>query len=268
MPDVFAGYHPRAVVLVQTLNRPIHRASLAGSIAGILAGGVVMYGLEAAPWPVAAVIAIAATVGFGLAVTLLILPTRVRLAFEAYMWLGAIDIDRLDERTGSRPPGNAPNVAAWLEANPVGPITREARVEMLLVIGRFDEARAELAALAALPTAATDLGRLEVAALRAFLDTVETGGYDAAALDAVLTTIPPGSPLALEAQGARAMAEARVRAVRGDPDPLGPLVSFRTVLGRRAAAVTFRRTWLPFARTLATFGVAVALTGYVLRLQL
>src|SRR4051812_49649576 len=121
MPDVFAGYHPRAVVLVRTLNRPIHRASLAGSIAGILAGGVVMYGLEAAPWPVAAVIAIAATVGFGLAVTLVVLPTRVRRAFEAYMWLGAIEMDRLDERTRSRPPREPPHPAARPRGEPRRP---------------------------------------------------------------------------------------------------------------------------------------------------
>jgi hypothetical protein len=254
------------VLLVQAFAGPIRRASLGGVIGGMVAGAVVMYGLAAAPWLVAALVAIAATVGVGLAVNFVLLTTRVRRAFEAFSWLGAREVDRLRERAGSPPPTSAAEVAAWLEANPAGPITREARIEMLLSLGRIDEGRAELEALAALPAGRTDLARLELAGSRAYAEILETGTYDAAALDAALATLPRGSDLELEGRAARAATETRGRLARGEPDALTPLAAVRPALGRAAAAVTFRRTWLTFARSLAVFGIAVAFAGYVLRL--
>ena len=265
MPDTMAGYHPRALLLVRAFEKPIRRSSLGGSIAGIVAGSVVMYGAAVDPWPVAAVVTIPVTVGVGLAATFLFLPTRVRRAFEAFSWLGAREVDRLRERTASPPPARAADVAAWLEANPVGPITREARVEMLLSLGRVDEGRTELAALAALPSETPDLARLEVAGLQAFAQILDTGAYDRAALDDVVASMPPGSSLALEAKAVAAVTEARSRLARDEPDALGPLVAVRPSLGRAATEVTLRRTWLSFARSLAFFGTAIALTGYVVR---
>ena len=106
MPDTMAGYHPRALLLVRAFEKPIRRSSLGGSIAGIVAGSVVMYGAAVDPWPVAAVVTIPVTVGVGLAVTFLFLPTRVRRAFEAFSWLGAREVDRLRERTASPPPAS------------------------------------------------------------------------------------------------------------------------------------------------------------------
>jgi hypothetical protein len=262
MADPLAGYHPRAVLLVQAFNRPLRRASLIGCVAGIVAGSVAMYGLSAAPWPVAALVAIGVTAGIGFAVTLALLPTTVRRAFEAFSWVGAREVDRFTERTGSTTPGNGAEVAAWLDANPVAPITREARVEMLLSVGRVDEARAELAAIG---PGSSDLQRLEVAGLRAFAETIETGSYDEQAYDAVLATIPPNTDLALEGMASRAVMGARARLARGDADPLEPLMAVRPTLGREATSVTFRRTWLPFLRTLATFGVAIAFVGFIVR---
>lgn len=266
MPDWTAGYHPRALLLVQAFAGPIRRSSLGGVIAGIVAGGIAMYGLTGVPWPAAAVVAIAATVGVGLGVTFLLLPTRERRAFEAFSWLGAREVDRIRERTGSPPPTSAAETAAWLVANPVGPITREARVEMLLSLGRLDQARAELAAFLALPAATSDLARLEVAGTRAYAEILETGAYDAAALDESLATMPRGSELELEARAVRAATETRARLARGEPDALAPLIAIRPALGRAATTVTLRRTWLSFARSLAVFGAAIALAGYVLRI--
>jgi hypothetical protein len=265
MPQPSVAFHPRALLLVEAFGSPIHRASVVGSVAGIVAGSVAMYGLESAWWPVAAVVAIAATVVVGLAVAVVVLPTRVRRAFETFSWLAAREVDRLEERTGSKVPRTAADVVAWLDANPVSPITREARVEMLISLGRVAEARAELADLVTLPTSTPELARLGVAGSRAYAEIVETGGYDAAALEEALRTIPPGSDLALEADVVRAVTDARVRLGRGDPDALAPLVALRPALGRAATIITFRRTWLHLARSLATFGVAVALSGYVLR---
>jgi hypothetical protein len=262
MADPLAGYHPRAVLLVAAFGRPLRRASLVGAVAGIVAGAAAMYGLESSPWLIAAALAIAATVGIGFAVTLVLLPTGVRRAFDAFSWLGAREVDRFRERTGSTTPRSSTDVMAWLDANPVGPITREARVEMLLSIGRISEGRAELAALG---PGTTDLARLERAGLRAYAEIVETGAYDEASFDTILTTIPSGTDLALEAAASRAVMVTRVRLAHGDPDPLEPLLVLRPMLGRDATAVTLRRTWLPFLRSLTLFGVAIALFGYVLR---
>src|SRR5690348_10534509 len=122
MADRLAGYHPRAVLLVRALDRPLRRASLVGSAAGIMAGSVVMYGLTRAPWPVAAVLTVLVTVGIGFTVTLVLLPTKVRRALDAFGWLGALEIDRFKERTGASTAGSAAAVAAWLDANPPAPI--------------------------------------------------------------------------------------------------------------------------------------------------
>jgi hypothetical protein len=137
---------------------------------------------------------------------------------------------------------------------------------MLLSLGRIDEGRAELAALVELPSRAPDLARLEVAGLRAFAEVLETGGYDLAAFDDMVASMPPGSDLALEARAARAVTETRSRLARDEPDALGPLVDVRAALGHAATAVTLRRTWLSLARSLAFFGLAISLTGYVVRL--
>ena len=137
---------------------------------------------------------------------------------------------------------------------------------MLLSLGRIDEGRTELAALVALPSEAPDLARLEAAGLQAFADVLETGGYDNAAFDDVVASMPPGSDLALEAKAALAVTEARSRLAREEPEALDPLVAVRPSLGRAATEVALRRTWLSFARSLAFFGIAIALTGYVVRL--
>jgi hypothetical protein len=257
-----AGYHPRAVLLTQAFGRPLKRASQVGLFAGILAGAVADYGLQAAPSLVAGAVAIGVTVGIGFAVTLALVPTKVRRSFEVFSWVAAREIDRFRERTASTSPRSAAAVTAWLEANPVGPVTREARVEMLVSVGRQDEARAELAALGA---GTTDLKRLEIAGLRAFAETVETGTFDQAAYDAVLASLPPGSDLALEGRVTRAANMARSRLARGEPDPLGPMAAMRPRLGRAATTITLRRTWAPFLQSLALLGVAIALFGYILR---
>ena len=262
MADRLAGYHPRAVLLVRAFDRPLRRASIVGVIAGIIAGMVVMYGVPALAWPAAAVIAILVTVGIGFAVTLVLLPTRVRRAFDAFGWLAALEVDRFKERTGASTAGSGAEVAAWLEANPSAPVNRVARIEMLLSIGRLEEARAELAVLG---PGTTDLDRLEVAGLAAFAETIETGSYDEAAFDAVVASLPRGSELALEAAVSRAVMQARSRLALGTPDPLGPLVAVRPLLGFEATKVSLQRTWLSFLRSLVLFGVAIALFGYVAR---
>jgi hypothetical protein len=262
MADRLAGYHPNAVLLVRAFDRPLRRASIVGLIAGILSGAVAMYGLSRAPWPVAAALAILATVGVGFAITLVLLPTKVRRAFDAFGWLGAREVDRFKDRTGASAAGSAAEVAAWLEANPAGPVTGVARVEMLLSIGRVEQGRAELAALGA---GRNDLERLEVAGLRAFAETLETGAYDEAAYEAAIATFPRGSDLALEAAVTRAVLASRSRLALGRPDPLGPLVAVRPLLGREPTVIALRRTWRPFVRSLALFGVAIALYGFILR---
>ena len=263
MADPLAGYHPRAVLLAQALGRPLRRASLAGSIAGIVAGSVIMYGLPTLPWPVAAVLTIVVTTGIGFAMTIVLLPTDVRRALDAFGWLWEREAGRFRERTGGDSTArNAGEVAAWLDANPTGPVTGVARVEMLLSVGRLDEARVELAALG---PGSTELERLEVASLRAFASILETGAFDEAAYDDAARDASAGTGLALEAAVSRAVLVSRSRLARGQADPLGPLVAIRRHLGFEATRIAVRRTWLGVLRSLALFGVGIALVGYVVR---
>jgi hypothetical protein len=263
MADPLAGYHPRAVLLVRALGRPLRRASLAGSIAGIVAGSVIMYGLPTLSWPIAAVFTVLVTVGIGVAMTVVLLPTDVRRALDAFGWLWDREIGRFRERTGSDSTArNAADVVAWLDANPAGPVTGVARVEMLLSVGRLDEARLELTALG---KGSTELERLEVASLRAFAEILETGSFDEAAYDDVAREASTGTGLALEAAVSRAVLVSRSRLALGQADPLGPLVAIRRHLGFEATRIAIRRTWLGFLRGLALFGVGIALVGYVVR---
>jgi xanthosine utilization system XapX-like protein len=261
MADPLAGYDPRAIALARVFMPPLRRATIVGLVAGLAAGAVVMYGLSRAPWPVAAAVAILVTVGIGLAVAIVMIPTRMRRAFEAYSWLGVRESDRFRERTGSPVPGSARDIQAWLADNPPGPITREARVELLLSVGRIEEARTELAALG---PGTSDLARLDRAGLRALGETVEHGTFDVPALDAALATIPAGSDLALEGRVMRAVLVTRVRLVNESPDPLEPLLAVRPAVPG-ATWLVVRRTLGSFTRSLFFYGVAIALFGYVLR---
>jgi hypothetical protein len=250
--DVTDGYHPRALAIVGLLGPAVRRASIVGMVAGVLAGIAWPIVLRSGAHPLAVVAGSAVlTPAVALAVALIVLPRDLARAYESFSWLGHREARRFVARTGSRVPVGVGPIREWLEANPVSPATADARVELLVALGRFDEARAEHVRLAP-PATAED--RLLRAALRTWWEIVETGDLDIEAFDAVAATLPAGSPLRLEADVTRAVAAARLRAVRGEAAPLEPLQAVRPALGREPAAIVLRDTWLPFLRQALVIG--------------
>jgi hypothetical protein len=255
------GYHPRATAMVLGFGPVIRRASIVGIIAGIGAGigaGLVL------PRDVPGVVAIAVLLLVpplaGTAVAVLLVPSAVRRAYEAFSWLGRRETLRFREATASSIPIGAEAVRDWLAANPFTPVTGEARVELLVAVGQFGQARAEFARL---PVPKTDLGRLNRASLRTWGELVETGEVDLVAFDEVAATLPAGSDLALEAEVVRALAVTRMALLRDTPDPMRPLREVRPRLGREATLAVLRDTWLPFARQLAVVGLLLVVIGTV-----
>jgi hypothetical protein len=250
------GYHPRAMAMVVGFGPTLRRASLVGLVAGVAAAILVAFLLPPdVPGLVALVALVAVPVVVGTGLAMLLVPPPVRRAYEAFSWLGHRELARFREATASSIPVGFAAVRDWLQANPFTPATGEARVELLVAIGQFGQARTEFAQL---PVPATDQARLNRASLRTWGELVETGEVDLGAFDAVAGTFQAGSEAALEADVVRALAETRMRLLREDPDPMRPLREVRPRLGGEATRVVVRDTWFPFARQLVAFGLLTA----------
>jgi hypothetical protein len=253
--SVMDGYHPRAVVMVHAFGPRMRHASVAGLVAGVTTAVVLGVALSGALHGLATMALVTiGTVLAGTAAAFMAVPRPLRRAFEAYSWLGRRETIRFRATTASPVPLGAPAVRDWLAANPVSPITGEARVELLVAIGQFAQARAEFEAL---PRPATDLERVGRAGLRTWGEVVATGEVDLGAFDAAVASVAPGSEAALEATVVRALAQSRVASLRGDPDALRPLRDVRPALGRDATLAVVRDAWFPLARSLAAFGLAI-----------
>ena len=250
------GYHPRAMAMVGGFGPTLRRASLVGLVAGVAGGILVSFLLPpGVPGLVALAVLVAVPVAVGTGLAMLLVPPPVRRAYEAFSWLGHRELVRFREATASSIPVGYEEVRTWLAANPFTPATGEARVELLVAIGQFGQARTEFAQLA---VPATDQGRLNRASLRTWGELVETGEVDLEAFDAVAGTFAPGSEVAVEAGVVRALAETRMALLREDPDPMRALREVRPRLGREATNVVLRDTWFPYARQLVAFGLVTA----------
>ena len=251
------GYHPRALAMVRGFGPVIRRASLLGLVAGVAAGILVSFLLPPSlPGLVVLAVLVAVPVVVGTGLAMLLVPGPVRRAHEAFSWLGHRELVRFKEATASSSiPVGFESVRDWLKDNPFSPATGEARVELLVAIGQFGQARTEFAQL---PVPSTDLGRLTRASLRTWGELVETGEVDLGAFDAVAAELPPGTDVALEGAVVRATAETRMALLREDPDPMRPLREVRPRLGGGATMVVLRDTWVPYAWQLVAFGMITA----------
>lgn len=249
------GYHPRAVTLAGLFGPVLRRAWVIGMVAGVVAAYLLPFALGAEAHALVLFAGSALVVPVvTIAVGWLLVPRQTARAFEAFSWLGHREAARFTERTASPMPTSSAAIQAWLEANPPGPVTATARVELLAALGRLDEAAAELARL---PAPADDLERLQQAGLRTYIDSVATGMADLAAFDTETAALPDTSRLRVEADVVRAVAEARLRAQAGEPDPLAPLARVRPRLGSEPMAIVARDTWLPVGRQALALGFVV-----------
>ena len=196
------------------------------------------------------------------------MPPRSRRAFEAFSWLGEWELARARATVGGLP-SSPQDAEAWLEAHPEGGITNldalPIRVEVLLLAGRFDEARAAIERLPAI----TPWDRFERAALADLVDWRAGGDGDLDAMAAAAEAIqPPDSEDRLRADVTVAVAKVRRHMADGRAaagDAAEPLLEVRPRLGRRAdgqVGRALRRRLIPVLLVVSVgFGFVSTLLG-------
>ena len=165
------------------------------------------------------------------------IPPRSRRAFEAFSWLGEWELARAKSIVGGIP--TTPNDAEqWLVAHPEGTITNldelPIRVEILLLAGQFDAARAAIERLPSL----TPWDRFERAALADLVDWRTGGEGDVGAMERAAEEVHPrDGDERLRAEVTIAVAKVRRRMADGRAaagDAAQPLLDVRPHLGHRA----------------------------------
>jgi hypothetical protein len=141
-------------------------------------------------------------------------------------------------------------MAQWLDEHPDQPQARWARVELLGVVGRLEEARAVLARM----PVETAFDRFEQRSLAAYIDWLEGGQPDLISLRRNAEDVgEPGSPDRIAAEAAVAIAEARELAAAGG-DWTQPLIGVRERVGPEAGRLLREDTYGPRLRRLLLVG--------------
>ena len=252
------------MAMVLAFGPALQRAQIVGALVAVaIAIAWIFVGGDDASAIIPLVIVSALAGILGAIVALLVVPGRVRRAFEAFSWLGRSEVDRFEARTGGRVPVGMDGIAAWLVDHPATPSLLLARVEILAFVGRVEEARAELAAAASDPAFA-----FERASLRQYIDWIETGDPGVAELRAAAESVAPGTEARQAADVTVALAEARDLVVRGDSEWAAPLEAARRDLGRAPWKVVLRDTWSKAAVAIALVALVAAFGASLLRFLL
>ena len=196
------------------------------------------------------------------------MPPRSRKAFEAFSWLGEWELARARATIGGVPT-SPQDAETWLAAHPETNITNldelPIRVEILLLAGRFEDARGALERLPVI----NEWDRFEQAALRDLVDWRAGGPGDIAAMEAAADEIRPrDGDEALRAAVTVAIAKVRRRMADGRAavgDAAEPLLEVRPRLGRRAdgqVGRALRRRLIPVLLVVSIgFGFITTLLG-------
>ena len=256
------AFPDRSVAMVRAFSPALERGTLInGAIAvvvAILGTPLIADGL---PFPIGSVVVAAVGALVGSVAACASVPAPLRNAFEAYSWLGRTEMDRFYKRTGGPVPTKPGDIDRWLASTPSTPATQTSRIEVLAFIGRYAEARAELAVLQ--PRTREDA--FEAASLRQYIDWLETGESDTGDLRAATVALQPGSLARRMADVNLALVDARVGFIQRDPTWSTALQHVRPSLGRAPTIITIRDTWLKLAGI--SFALAAAVSGGVLLLR-
>ena len=252
----------RAVAMIRAFSPALNRSILVGGALAVAVGilGTPLLATRL-PTPVEAVVAAVLGGLVGVVVAYLSFPAKIRRAFETFSWLGRAEVDRFQQRTGGPVPSKPDDIERWLAANRSTPATRLPRAEILAFIGRYDQARAEFADAAA----DSPEDAVELASLRQYIDWLEHGTVDTSELVAAAEALPSGSEGRAMAAVTIALAEARQRFVRRDPTWSEPLESARAALGRAAAMVALRDTWIKLGGLFFVAALIAAIVVLLLR---
>jgi hypothetical protein len=265
-PSAGVDVFPERSTATQRGFRPhLDRAAMAGSLVAILIAlsVTVMGSLDG--WPVLSRLAAVTLLGVagGTAVSILVVPRGILRAFGTYSWLGRREVDRFVARTGGPVPTSVETFEPWLAAHPSQPADALPRAEVLAFIGRFDEARAELATLDG-RSRGTSVD-VERAVLAQYIDWLDTGRLDLADLESVVSRAPAVSPEGRMGAVSIALARARDAFMRGDPVWYQALADARAPLGREPRSIVIRDTWRVFVTTFAIGALGTHLVVSALR---
>lgn len=252
----------RTVAMIRAFSPVLNRSLLVGGALAV-AVGILGTPLLATRLPTPVEVVVAAVLGglIGLVVAYVTFPAKIRRAFETFSWLGRAEVDRFQQRTGGPVPSKPDDIERWLVTTASTPATRLPRAEILAFIGRYDQARAEIA------DAGTDSPEdaVELASLRHYIDWLEHGTVDTSELAAAADALPPGTEGRAMAAVTIALAEARQRFVRRDPTWSEPLETARPPLGRAASMVALRDTWIKLGGLFFVAALIAAIVVLLLR---
>jgi hypothetical protein len=194
-----------------------------------------------------------------------------RRAFEAFSWLGEQELAALRDLTRERVPHSSGAARSWLERHPLASdepqLIRSLRIEMLLLAGRVEAARAAADDRPA-PASADDrfahAADRELVAWWADEANREQRLADLGAAAAAI--VPSDGDARLRADVSFATAQLRERAVAGAPplDVLAPLVDVRARLGARADGLVRRVLWRRIFGLFLACSVALELVAVVI----
>jgi hypothetical protein len=206
------------------------------ALVGIVVGWAVIPLFVPIGIPSLARFAIAVVVGavLGTEAYIRAMPERSRRAFEAFSWLGEFELARARDVAPGTVPTDAAAAEEWLATHPETDANRWLVSEVLVLAGRYDEARAVAARLPD-STPAERFARVE-----AFdsIDWRAGGDGDLAGLRAAADEVlPADGDERLRAEVSIATAEVRRRMADGRATPgdaIEPLLVVRKKLGKRA----------------------------------
>ena len=236
---------------------PISVSELAAFVATI--AGVAIIGFIGLPFPAEPVAQVAVGALAGSEARILVRPARSRRAFEAFAWLGEWEMARIKAETGRTVPGTRWGMERFLGSVPTTPENAWMRVELLLFLDRYAEARA---AAESMP-AGTPAERFERAYAIDMADWIGGGtGTPEPLKDALAGLAEEDEDTRLRAEVSMAIREARLIAAGQDRDAaIEPLLRVRDRLGKRADGQMHRGPWRRFLPASVITAVIFTLLG-------
>jgi hypothetical protein len=257
MNSEMAKLPERSVAIPRAFSKPLNRALLIGGVVTVaIVIGLEVAGVAERVLPIIAPLVVAVIAALvGLVVAILVLPSNVRRAFEAYSWLGHAEVERFKRRTGSPAPTKVEAMEAWLASNPSTTAMLLPRIEILAFLGRWAEARTELDQV----TGSRAEAAFEVASLRQYIDWLEGGSTDLTSLKTAAAMLPAGSEARRSSGVTIAAAQTRILIMNKNPNWTAPLEAVRAGLGRAPWRATIADTWRPLGFLFGLIGLIAAL---------
>lgn len=236
---------------------PIPVSEIAAFLATV--AGVAIIGFIGLPFPAEPVAQVAVGALAGSEARILVRPARSRRAFEAFAWLGEWEMARIKAETGRNLQGTRWGMERFLASVDATPENAWMRVELLLFLDRYAEARA---AAESMP-AGTPAERFERAYAIDMADWIAGGtGTPEALKDALAGLAEEDEDTRLRAEVSMAIREARLIAAERDRDAaIEPLLRVRDRLGKRADGQLRRGPWRRFLPASVVTAVVVTLLG-------